>query len=62
MQTDTQREFEKETQLSGSSDGSSNKVQGWTRILRASEVLLSLAGRRSLNGIAFRLFGDEGRH
>lgn len=51
MQTDTQREFEKEIQFSGSADGSSSKVQGRTRILRASEVLLSLAGRRSINGI-----------
>lgn len=49
LQTSTQQDFEKDITLSGSAD-SSNKAQGRTRILRASEVLLSLAGRRSMNG------------
>ena len=48
---DTRREFEKEITLSSVSDASSNRLHGRTRILRASEVLLSLAGR-ALNGDA----------
>ncbi|XHF96765.1 hypothetical protein AWENTII_000383 [Aspergillus wentii] len=45
VQTDVQREFERELTLSDSSHTNSNRVEGRTRILRASDVLLSLAGK-----------------
>ena len=41
--------------LSGTQDAGSNQVQGRTRILPASEVLLSLAGRGSGSGSPSRM-------
>ena len=48
IHTDTREfEFGNEIMLSGTQDAGSNQVQGRTRILPASEVLLSLAGSGS---------------
>ncbi|EAU32455.1 conserved hypothetical protein [Aspergillus terreus NIH2624] len=45
LQSEARREFEKEILLGDSPSGTSNRLGTKTRVLRASDVLLSLAGR-----------------